>query len=152
MGTLASLLHYGICQRKVAFTILRITRRKMVVVLLSFRIKTTTLLREVRPLWNLKLNRLLSNGHHMTSLVTTSIAPYMVSWYFTKLETRNFPNHSTKLFKIVFPSWENELNKIWLKNSSGFVNINHIITIRNYLGLRISDICLKNSKACQNVW
>ena len=72
----------------------------------------------------------------------------------TLLQTRNSPNHSTKLVKLVFPSL-NELNKIWLKNSPRFVNINHIMTFRNYFGLLNCDICLKNhkkSKACQNVW
>ena len=86
--------------------------------------------------------------------LATSIALFMVSWFFTKLETINSPNHSTKLVKLVFPSL-NELNKIWLKNSPRFVNINHIMTFRNYFGLLNCDICLKNhkkSKACQNVW
>ena len=48
----------------------------------------------------------------------------VVSWFWTKLESRISPNHSTKLLKIGFPSLKNELNKILLKNSPGFVNIN----------------------------
>ena len=47
---------------------------------------------------------ILVNAPHYKYSNLDKYFPFMVSWFFTKLETRNSPNHRTKLLKIVFPS------------------------------------------------